>query len=307
MPKEHLDTALRLEIGTLLYKIDDKRIDKIPLSNLLVLFLCGKFMISSQLLMELSKHGVSVFFLKNNFELYAALPAETKANYLLRQKQYLLTENQELVLAKQLIDYKITNQNLALEYFNKNQIKHPAVKTVENTQSLLGLEGNASALYFSTLFEKMDWYKRLPQAKPDEINLLMDIGYTMLFNLTDALLSLFGFDTYKGFYHKLFFARKSLACDLMEPARPIIDAAIIMMYRRNILQKQDFEIKNRSYQFAGGYKTHLKYASFFAKTLTSYKEELFLYIQQYYFTTSLPNKYSFENLTLDFKKLPQSI
>ena len=51
----------------------------------------------------------------------------------------------------------------------------------------------------------------------------MDIGYTYLFNFIDALLRLYGFDTYLGFYHKEFYQRKSLVCDVVEPFRCIID------------------------------------------------------------------------------------
>lgn len=307
MPKESLDTALQLQTGTLVYKVADKKIDKIPLHSLLALFLCGRFTITSQLLKELTEHGVSVFFLGDNFALYTSCIALTKGNYLLRQKQYLLSEEQELALAKQLITYKIASQNQALGYFNKELIKQPNVGTALNANSVLGLEGSASSMYFSKMFDTMGWHQRMAQAKQDEINLLMDIGYTMLFNLTDAMLSLFGFDTYKGFYHKLFFARKSLACDLMEPARPIVDAAIVMMYRRNIFQKKDFEVKNRNYQFAGGYETRKKYATYFAKTFATYKEELFVYIRQFYFAISLPEKYEFETMQIDFSKLPESV
>lgn len=307
IPKEKLETSLQLEIGNLLYKIDDQKIDKIPLSSLLAIFLCGKFTISSDLLKGLLENGVSLFFLKNNFENYASCLAETRANYLLRQKQYLLSKKEELKFAKDLIDYKITNQIKALVFFKKEIFNKPEIFNVKNDKSLLGIEGFVSSNYFTNLFNKMDWYKRLPQAKPDEINLLMDIGYTMLFNLTDAMLSLFGFDTYKGFYHKLFFARKSLASDIMEPARPIIDGAILMMFRRNIFIKKDFKIKNRSYEFNGEYKTKLKYAKYFIKTLAIYKEDLFIYIRQFYFALSIPEKYKFKNLEIDFSKLPESL
>ena len=50
------------------------------------------------------------------------------------------------------------------------------------------------------------------------------------FNCMDSLLRLYGFDTYKGFYHKLFFQRKSLACDVMEPFRCVIDKQILKAF-----------------------------------------------------------------------------
>ena len=54
----------------------------------------------------------------------------------------------------------------------------------------------------------------------------LDIGYTMLFNIVDAMLQIYGFDTYYGVFHRCFYMRKSLVCDIMEPMRPIIDYEI---------------------------------------------------------------------------------
>src|SRR5438046_5835468 len=169
MPKEALDTALQLQTGNLLYKVNEEKIDKIPLHSILAVFLCGKFTISSELLKGLTSHAVSVFFLNDNFELYASCSAGTKANYLLRQKQYFISEEQELTLAKKLITYKIENQQQTLAYFNKQLFSLPKITDASNKQSVLGMEGSASSLYFSQLFDRMNWYKRLHQSRQDEI------------------------------------------------------------------------------------------------------------------------------------------
>ena len=70
----------------------------------------------------------------------------------------------------------------------------------------------------------MVWQKT--QNKSDYINVTLDIGYTMLFNMVDAILQVYGFDTYYGVFHRCFYMRKSLVCDIMEPMRPIIDYEI---------------------------------------------------------------------------------
>lgn len=306
-PVGDTENLLRLQTGNLLYQTDDKTVDKLPLYNLLAVFLCGRFSITSQLIKDLSEHAVGIFLMNPNFATYAHIAPPLNGNYLLRQSQYLMTAEQNLTLAKRLIAYKMINQNRALSFLGKQSVNQPDVSSAQNNQELLGAEGSISASYFSELFSSLNWHRRLPQAKPDPINFLMDIGYTMLFNLTDAMLALFGFDQYKGFYHTLFFARKSLVCDLMEPIRPLIDAAILTMYRRNIFVNKDFSISGNSVQFSGGYKTHAKYAAYFTKTLSTHKEQLFSYIRNFYFAVSRPKNYTFENCILDFSLLPQSL
>ena len=82
------------------------------------------------------------------------------------------------------------------------------------------LYGNQDNL---TYFDNVQWNGRKPRIKSDYVNVVLDIGYTMLFNIVDAMLQVYGFDTYYGVFHKCFYMRKSLVCDIMEPIRPIID------------------------------------------------------------------------------------
>ena len=168
------------------------------------------------------------------------------------------------------------------------------VVSVNTFKEILGNEGQASKIYFSALFSDFGWYRRMPRTKVDEINYLMDIGYTMLFNMVDAISALFGFDIYKGFYHKLFFQRKSLACDLVEPFRCLIDKQIIKSYHLNQIDKKDFKCSKGSYSLK--YDKRQKYLKFFAECLMKNKEDIFCYIRDYYY--SVMNDSDFPNYKL---------
>ena len=288
-----LEAALKIQTGNLLLTKDDEKVDKIPLYSLLAIFIVGRLTVTTQFLQQCAECGVAVFFLSESFDTYARCGAETMGNYLLRQRQYLATDEQDMTLARKLIEHKVNSQNAALTYFNKAQVDIPDISPISERSTLLGTEGHVSSQYFAQLFDTIGWYRRIPQAKPDEINLLMDMGYTMLFNLCDAMLSLFGFDTYKGVYHQLFYARKSLACDLMEPWRTLIDSTIVLMYRQNTFVKKDFKVANSSYVFADGFKGRSKYSRVFLKALTSHKSEIYDYIRSYYMHISKPESYRF--------------
>ena len=108
--------------------------------------------------------------------------------------------------------------------------------------SLLGLEGSASRVYFPQIFNNVNWKGRKPRIKNDYINSTLDIGYTMLFNIVDSLLRLYGFDVYQGVYHKEFYMRKSLACDLMEPMRPLIDFKVRKAINLKQCKQEDFKV-----------------------------------------------------------------
>lgn len=82
---------------------------------------------------------------------------------------------------------------------------------------IMGIEGNAARVYFPRIFDNVNWNGRKPRVKNDYVNVTLDIGYTMLFNLVDAILQIYGFDTYYGVFHRCFYMRKSLVCDIMEP------------------------------------------------------------------------------------------
>ncbi len=71
------------------------------------------------------------------------------------------------------------------------------------------------------------WQSRQPRVKNDITNTLMDIGYTIFFNMMNDLLEMYGFDVYADILHTQFFHRKSLVCDLEAPFRSIIAQAIV--------------------------------------------------------------------------------
>jgi CRISPR-associated protein Cas1 len=202
--------------------------------RLFALFVVGHITITSGLLQKSEKFGFSIVLLTHNLRIYAILGSKTEGNTLLRTKQY---KYNSLDIAFLLVDNKIENQRLVLENIrNKNQIMEKSISKLNiyknkiskdlQLKDLLGLEGVASRVYFNALFKDFNWGKRMPRAKQDITNCLLDIGYTILFNITEAMLNLYGFDVYQGVYHRQFYQRKSLACDLMEPFRPIIDARI---------------------------------------------------------------------------------
>ena len=166
------------------------------------------------------------------------------------------------------------------------------VDQARSIDSIRGIEGNFASIYFSVIFKDVGWYKRSPRTKPDIPNLLLDIGYTFMFNYIDGMLRLFGFDTYKGIYHQLFFQRKSLACDLMEPLRPLIDRHLIKQYNLKVINEKDFKFSQGSFRIKS-FDMRKKYADIWLKLIMENKEDIYIFILNFYRYMLNPVKYSF--------------
>jgi CRISPR-associated protein Cas1 len=285
-----------------LYK-NKKFINQLTLFSIFSIFIIGDSTITSKVIQVCKQKGISIFMLNNSFKCYAEIISSADGNYLLRQKQYLAGEKESIDISKLLVENKIRNQIKILKYYKKDlsdfNYKNiiSKVRNSDDHNKLLGFEGLASRKYFKLLFSELNWRRRSPQTKEDIDNLLLDIGYTFLFNYIDSLLNLFGFDTYKGYYHQLFFQRKSLSCDLMEPIRPIIDKEILKMHKLNEIDIEDFIFKNQQFRFKD-YKTQKKYVDIWFSLIIQYREEMYTYIHNFYQYISDPVKYKFKEFKI---------
>jgi CRISPR-associated protein Cas1 len=257
--------------------------------RLFALFLVGHINITSGLLQRSKKFGFNLILLGHNLNYYAGFNYKTEGNVLLREKQY---KYNELDIARYLITNKITEQRNTLKNIrNKNSDLKQSITKLQtyqeklkntdlNLQDILGIEGIAAKIYFQNLFYNFNWQGRKPRTKIDKTNTLLDIGYTLLFNFIEALVNQYGFDIYKGVYHQVFYGRKSLICDLIEPFRTIIDARIYKAYKLNQINEDDFFIKQNQYILPS--KNSKKYVIFFLEEILKNKQEIFIYIQTYY-------------------------
>lgn len=106
------------------------------------------------------------------------------------------------------------------------------------------------------------------------------IGYTILFNYMECFLRMFGFDLYVGVYHRLWFKRKSLVCDLIEPFRCIIDHTTLLAFNRKQFSEKDFTLIKQEYRLK--YDKCSDYYRVFYDALIERKSDVFKYVQQYY-------------------------
>ena len=224
-------------------------------------------------------------------KVYQFISSRMEGNTYLRKRQYEYESNE---LALFLVKNKILNQMAALKKIrNQNELLREALGNLQkylnaleesqpdiSIQEVMGIEGIASRVYFGAFFDMVNWKGRKARIKNDYINASLDIGYTILFNIADALLNCYGFDEYYGVLHRCFYMRKSLVCDIMEPLRPIIDYELRKAINLKQIKKEDFEVYN--FKYVLGWKKSPDYVRIFLDAILNYREEIFLYMQSYY-------------------------
>lgn len=117
--------------------------------------------------------------------------------------------------------------------------------------ALLGLEGEAAALYFRALprlfTEKVadlpafQFVSRNRRPPADPVNACLSLAYAVLTRTFSAALATVGLDPWKGLYHVERPGRPALALDLIEPFRPLLaDSAVLMALNNGELGPTDF-------------------------------------------------------------------
>lgn len=290
------ERSLRVSNGELLLEeqVEDsdktKTLTKLPFQKILALFVIGHIRITTPLIEKCQKFGVALVIMKPSLRPVFFWANSAEANYLLHQRQY-EHKKEDTSIARVIVENKISNQLKALaDTRRKDEVTTHAKDTLQgclNTlvvvtdyDALMGVEGMAAKAFFKAFYQDFDWNQRRPRTKCDALNASLDIGYTMLFNYIECFLRMFGFDLYVGVFHCLWFKRKSLVCDIMEPFRPIIDKAVRAAWNRKQFSEKDYLVQKGEYRLK--YEKNSEYSRVFFDALIPYKTEVFKYVQSYY-------------------------
>lgn len=286
------DRELRVSSGELLLEDmeNHQTLTKLPFQKILALFIVGHIHVTTPLIEKCKKHNVALVVMKPSLRPVFYWADAAEANFLVRKKQYEFSKD-DISIARVLVENKIANQELLLRRTRKKddltlstidnckQLREQTVHASEYNE-LMGIEGLAAKQFFTAYYQDFEWRGRRPRIKGDYINSILDIGYTYLFNFIECFIRMFGFDIYVGVYHRLWFKRKSLICDLMEPFRCIIDRTVRIAINRMQFKESDFTIYKGEYRLKP--EKNKEYSIVFFDALTPYKNDIFKYVQQYY-------------------------
>ena len=286
------DRELRVSSGELLLEDmqDHKVLTKLPFQKILALFVIGHIHVTTPLIEKCKKNNVALVVMKPSLRPVFYWADSAEANFLVRKRQYEFDKN-DISIARVLVENKIANQMRLLQRTRKKDTltsaatsaceqKMKRAKEVDEYNALMGIEGTAAKTFFAAYFQESGWQGRKPRIKTDYLNATMDIGYMFLFNFIECFIRMFGFDLYVGVYHRLWFKRKSLVCDLMEPFRCIIDKTIRTAINRKQISERDYDVLKGEYRLKRD--MNKVYSKLFFDAMIPYKQDIFKYVQSYY-------------------------
>ena len=236
---------------------DGEELASIPLDTIQGLQVHGNTDLSSGLIRELMWRDIPILWCSGSGRLYGWATPSWGPNGEQRVNQHVASHEGRLGLAREFIIAKIHNQSVLLRRSDRT---NPAVeqllaveKTVANAnrwQDILGLEGEAAAIYFSQFGrlikeERRDdwpWTTRMRRPAPDALNAMLDYTYTLLLSDCIRAITACGLDPHAGFLHSSKRNKPALALDLMEEFRaPVADSVVQTVVNNGEVKPSGFD------------------------------------------------------------------
>lgn len=243
----------------LVVKVKDEVVRKLPGQQVRAIYLYGAVQLTAQAISTCLELGIDVAYFSPAGRYLGALCGLPASGVDARRGQYRLFElpGVRLQLAREIIRAKIHNQRVML--MRNGEVPErvlqlmvhfrDATASARELTELLGIEGNAAALYFEQFDSmlkkredwKFDWRGRNRRPPRDPVNALLSLGYSMLAKELTGVCHAVGLDPFLGFMHQPRYGRPALALDLMEEFRPLVaDSVAISLVNRGELGPEDF-------------------------------------------------------------------
>jgi CRISPR-associated protein Cas1 len=233
---------------------------KIPLAQISSLAIVGAVQLSTQALHALADRQTPVAFMSSAGRLIAMIDPLDSVSADVRREQVRAFDqpHRALQLARALVESKILNQRVLLQRNAEDLPEYAldelsrcadAARSAPDIPTLLGHEGQAAAVYFnhfasmlrSDLASEFDRNGRQRRPPPDPVNATLSFAYTMLTHECVTALRLARLEPTIGAFHTSRPGRPALACDLMEPFRPIIaESVVLSLFSRGELTEGHF-------------------------------------------------------------------
>lgn len=243
----------------LIVSVKGEELRKIPGQQVRAIYCYGAIQVTAQAVETCLELGIDVSYFSPAGRFIGLLRGLPASGVDARRGQYRLFElpGVRLQLAREVIRAKIHNQRVMLMRNGDVPDRvsllmanfRDATGSARDMTELLGIEGNAAAIYFEQ-FESMlkrredwkfDWRGRNRRPPRDPVNALLSLGYSMLAKELTGMCHAVGLDPFLGFMHQPRYGRPALALDLMEEFRPLLaDSVAISVINRGELGPEDF-------------------------------------------------------------------
>lgn len=234
--------------------------------------------ISTDAIKLASEKSIDVVCLERLGRPYARIyPCKLGGTTITRRNQLeAYTSAKGATLARSFVKAKVENMGYFLRVLGKSRDSNP-LKDVGNSiieyskrlkisggvdkirNELLGIEGETSKKYFSTLKQVLpkELYSGSRSKRPpkDIFNAFLSYGYGILYSEVEKMCIISGLDPYLGFLHTDRYGKPSMVLDLIEEFRqPIVDRAMVTLAVRNQMGKDCVDVEKGVYLNKNGRK-----------------------------------------------------
>ena len=256
---------LTLDGENLVCKIDGEIKLRIPFENVENIVCFNYVGCSPALMGKCVGKMIPINFISPQGKFLAKVCGETKGNVFLRVAQIDRFRENGLALTQNTMAAKFSNtrQLIRRTLHDNSDLREDGeiqkvlevlsdgidkVYRAESIEEVVGIEGYCAQSYFS-VFHKLITNKKVPftfelrTKRPplDPINAVLSFVYTLATSEFAAALETVGLDSYIGFCHTLRSGRVSLACDMVEEARCIVERFVITLLNLQVIGEKDFE------------------------------------------------------------------
>jgi len=213
----------------------------------------------------LIKHNVQISILNWDGKLLTAMLPPESTNVKTKFAQYHAYEDQEsrIKIARKFIEAKFDKSIVVMNYLKQ---RYPAIdydfsedidklNTSNSVRDIMGVEGGVAYKYWNefnkAIPEEYDFCARVDQYRRatgagDKVNVMLNYGYALLEAECLRAINTVGLDAHVGFLHEMNPSKNSLAYDLQEPFRFLVDLAVISLIESGKIENKDF-IRTESY------------------------------------------------------------
>ena len=256
---------LSLEGEDLICKIEGADKIRLPFDNIENIVCFNYNGCSPAVMGKCVSKSVPINFISPQGKFLAKVCGETKGNVFLRVAQIDKFREDAITLTQNTMAAKFSNTRQLIrrslhdnpemredeEILSVVDVLSAGIDKVYNAESIeeiIGIERNCAKYYFSIFGKliknnKVSFGFQFRSKRPpiDPVNAVLSFVYTLATSEFAAALETVGLDSYIGFCHTLRSGRSSLACDLVEETRCIVERFVLTLLNLQILNESDFE------------------------------------------------------------------
>lgn len=178
--------------------------------------------LTAALLSELIQRKVKVIFcdekrnpLSELLPYYGSFDTSAKV-----RQQITWDKGTKQIIWAEIVTEKIRRQQALLQHIGSYERANMLGQYVQDVtlDDVTNREGHAAKVYFGGLFGQ-----EFTRAEENTVNTALNYGYSILLSAFNREISAAGYITQLGIFHANMFNQFNLACDLMEPFRPLVD------------------------------------------------------------------------------------